>query len=79
MFPEFDIHIKLIFHFRQQIIIWRIHGIIAEVFAHLLDRLDAWKTFAFSHTGQCLLATDSLRQAICISASFVIKRARLNE
>ena len=68
MFPEFDMNVKLIFHFKQQIVIWRIHGIIAEVFAHLLDCLDAWKTFPFSHTGQCLLATDSLRRAICISA-----------
>ena len=52
----------LIFHFRKQIIIWRMYGVIAEVFDHSLDHSDTWKPFAFSHTGQCLLATDSLHR-----------------
>ena len=51
----------LIFHFRQQIIIWRTYGVIAEVLDHSSDDLNTWKPFAFSHTDQCLLATDSLR------------------
>ena len=54
----------LIFHFGQQIIIWRLYGVIAEVSGHSLDRLDTWKIFAFSHIGQCLLATDSLRHLV---------------
>ena len=51
----------LIFQFRKQIIIWRMYGVIPEDFDHLLDHLDTWKPFAFSHTGQRLLATDLLR------------------
>ena len=54
----------LIFHFRQQTIIWRLYGVIAEVFDHSFDRLDTCKTFAFSHTGQCLLATNLLRHLV---------------
>ena len=58
--PVHFFHI-LIFHFSKQIIIWRMYGAIAEVFAHSLDHLHTWKPFALSHTSHCLLATDSLR------------------
>ena len=51
----------LTFHFRKQIIIWRMYGVIVEVFDHSLDVLDTCKPFAFPHTRQCLLSTDSLR------------------
>ena len=54
----------LIFHFRKQIISWRLYGVIAEGFGHSLDHLDTWKPFAFSHTNKCLLATDSLRHLV---------------
>ena len=54
----------LIFHFRKQIISWRMYGVIAEGFDHSLDHLDTWKPFAFSHTNKCLLATDSLRHLV---------------
>ena len=54
----------LIFHFRKQIISWRMYGVIAKGFDHSLDHLDTWKPFAFSHTNKCLLATDSLRHLV---------------
>ena len=56
--PVHFLHV-LIFHFRQQIIIWRLYGVIAKVFGHSLDHLDTWKTPVFSLTDQCLLAADS--------------------
>ena len=43
-------------------IIWRMYDVIAEVVDHSLDRLNMWNLFAFSHSDQCLLATESPRQ-----------------
>ena len=61
--PAHFFHV-LIFHFRKQIISWRMYGDIAEGFDHSLDHLSTWKPFAFSHTSQCVLATDSLRHLV---------------
>ena len=44
--PKHFFH-TLIFHFRKQIIIWWMYGVIAEVFDHSLDHSDTWKPFAF--------------------------------
>ena len=61
--PEHFFHVSL-FYFRQKIIICWLYGVIAEVFGHSLDRLETWNIFAFTHNGQCLLATDSLRRLV---------------
>ena len=67
----------LIFHFRKQIIIWRMYGVIAEVFDHSLDHSDTWKPFAFYHESICLLRWSLIIWAgICFHDNSTMTKSR---